>query len=69
MAVIWLLMLILVMVCYYDLPTDNVHPTTNAGSINDGFTSSVQNGDTIPRIKTVERQASFMDKLVLWKGS
>ncbi|CAB4016065.1 major facilitator superfamily domain-containing 8-like [Paramuricea clavata] len=66
MCVIWSLMFILVIICYYDLPTDNAQ-VANTAAINDSYTSSVQNGDSVPLMKKLQRQPSFVDKLVLWK--
>jgi uncharacterized Zn ribbon protein len=61
-------MFILVIICYYDLPTDNAQ-VANTAAINDSYTSSVQNGDSVPLMKKLQRQPSFVDKLVLWKGT
>ena len=61
-------MFIFVIICYYDLPSDNVQDS-NIAAINDSYTSSTQSGDSVPRMKKLQRQSSFADKLVLWKGT
>ncbi|XP_028400277.1 major facilitator superfamily domain-containing protein 8-like [Dendronephthya gigantea] len=66
MCVIWSLMFILVSICYYDLPTDNIKEA-KPRAINDSYTGSVENGDSVSRMKTINRRPSIVDKLVLWK--
>ena len=68
MCVVWLLTSLFVIICYYDLPSDNIQET-NTAAINDAYTSSVENTDSVPRLRKHQRQPSFVDKMVLWKGS
>ena len=67
MSVIWSLMFIFVIICYYDLPTDKV-PNINPKAINDSYASSIQNSEPVPTMKQLPRKTSFVDKIVLWKG-
>ena len=63
-------MLIFMIIGYYDLPSDNI-PDTKTAAINEGYSSGIENSsDSVPaRMKKIEKQTSFVDKLALWKGT